>query len=205
MRLLLWVEYLLKDHLEEVPCLQNQHLRYILFWMCEKNFRDWQEPRLGIKLKAYLKTLYNSLSMESLPHYFIMSSNMMKSIPEKYIRQAQVSLRKGILAYIVRFLFVLFDWCSAYNTCLVWCVFPLFCVFYIFCLIMFFVFLLFLVLFLFIFLILLSVCVWLSCLAFPRLCFLPVFFLNFLFFFACIYFSVLIWLDSLCLYPLSSV
>ncbi|XP_045107652.1 uncharacterized protein LOC123502570 [Portunus trituberculatus] len=94
MRLLLWVEYLLRDHLEDVPCLQNQHLRYILFWMCEKNFRDWQEPRLGIKLKAYLKTLYNSLSMESLPHYFVMSSNMMKSIPEKYIRQAQATVKK---------------------------------------------------------------------------------------------------------------
>lgn len=94
MRLLLWVEYLLRDHLEDVPCLQNQHLRYILFWMCEKNFRDWEEPRLGIKLKAYLKTLYNSLSSESLPHYFVMSCNMMKSIPEKYIRQAQATVKK---------------------------------------------------------------------------------------------------------------
>lgn len=94
MRLLLWVEYLLRDHLEDVPCLQNQHLRYILFWMCEKDFRDWQEPRLGIKLKTYLKILYKSLSTESLPHYFVMSCNMMKSIPEKYIRQAQLTVKR---------------------------------------------------------------------------------------------------------------
>lgn len=87
------MEYLLWDHLGDVPGIKNQHLRYILFWMCEKNFRDWQEARLGIKLKAYLKTLYNSLSSESLPHYFIMSCNMMENIPEKYIRQTQVRSR----------------------------------------------------------------------------------------------------------------
>ncbi|XP_050730698.1 uncharacterized protein LOC127005656 [Eriocheir sinensis] len=94
MRLLLWMEYLLWDHLGDLPGIKNQHLRYILFWMCEKNFRDWQEARLGIKLKAYLKTLYNSLASESLPHYFVMACNMMENIPEKYIRQTQATVKK---------------------------------------------------------------------------------------------------------------
>lgn len=92
-RLLLLVEFLMKDHLNDVPGLKTQHLRYILFWMCEHNFRDWQEERLGTKLKAYLKTLYNCLSTENLPHYFIDKCNLMETIPERYLRKIQALVR----------------------------------------------------------------------------------------------------------------
>lgn len=84
------VEFLLRDHLQEIPGLKTQHLRFILYWMCEHNFRDWQEERLGNKLKAYFKTLYNCLSTEHLPHYFIDKCNMLETIPERYLRQVQV-------------------------------------------------------------------------------------------------------------------
>ncbi|KAK8735890.1 hypothetical protein OTU49_005103, partial [Cherax quadricarinatus] len=88
-RLMLLVEYLMRDHLEDIQGLKIQHLRYILFWMCEDNFKDWQEEKLGSKLKAYLKNLYNRLSTENLPHYFIDSCNMMETIPKRYMRQIQ--------------------------------------------------------------------------------------------------------------------
>ncbi|XP_068223096.1 uncharacterized protein [Palaemon carinicauda] len=92
-RLLLLVEFLMKDHMKDIPGLKTQHLRYILYWMCEHNFRDWQEERLGTKLKAYLKTLYNCLSTENLPHYFIDKCNLMETIPERYLRQIQALVR----------------------------------------------------------------------------------------------------------------
>lgn len=92
-RLLILVEFLIRDHLKDIPGLKNQHLRYILFWMCEHNFRDWQEERLGNKLKAYFKTLYNCLSTENLPHYFIDKCNLMDTIPERYLRQIQALIR----------------------------------------------------------------------------------------------------------------
>ncbi|XP_047475503.1 uncharacterized protein LOC125029576 [Penaeus chinensis] len=92
-RLLLLVEFLLRDHLQEIPGLKTQHLRFILYWMCEHNFRDWQEERLGNKLKAYFKTLYNCLSTEHLPHYFIDKCNMLETIPERYLRQVQALVK----------------------------------------------------------------------------------------------------------------
>nr|XP_045615829.1 uncharacterized protein LOC123768969 isoform X2 [Procambarus clarkii] len=92
-RLLILVEYLMRDHLGDIQGLKIQHLRYILFWMCEHNFKDWQEEKLGNKLKAYLKTLYNCLSTENLPHYFIDKCNMMETIPERYMRQIQARVR----------------------------------------------------------------------------------------------------------------
>lgn len=80
----------MRDHLGDIAGLKTQHLRYILFWMCEHNFKDWQEERLGNKLKAYFKTLYNCLSTENLPHYFVDKCNMIETIPERYLRQIQV-------------------------------------------------------------------------------------------------------------------
>ncbi|XP_076067927.1 uncharacterized protein LOC143040632 isoform X2 [Oratosquilla oratoria] len=93
-RLLLLVEALFFDHLRTVPGLKTQHLRYILFWMCEHNFRDWTEEHLGIKLKEYLDALYESLSSLELPHYFVEDCNMLDTIPEKYLRQVQSTVQK---------------------------------------------------------------------------------------------------------------
>ncbi|XP_071550319.1 uncharacterized protein [Panulirus ornatus] len=92
-RLLLLVEFLMRDHLGDITGLKTQHFRYILFWMCEHNFKDWQEERLGIKLKTFFKTLYNCLSTENLPHYFVDKCNMIETIPERYLRQIQARVR----------------------------------------------------------------------------------------------------------------
>ncbi|CAL4221920.1 unnamed protein product, partial [Meganyctiphanes norvegica] len=93
-RLMLIIEALFRDHLgDNVHGLRTQHLRYIMFWMCEHNFRDWSEEKLGTKLKAYLKTFYNCLANEHLPHYFMFKVNLMENIPDKYKRTIQALVR----------------------------------------------------------------------------------------------------------------
>ena len=80
----------MRDHLGRDSQLKTQHLRYILFYMCESNYRDWDEERLGVKIKHFLKTLYTCLSTEKFPHYFLDNCNMMDSFPVKDVRSIQV-------------------------------------------------------------------------------------------------------------------
>ncbi|XP_068245704.1 uncharacterized protein [Palaemon carinicauda] len=92
-RLLLIVEYLLRDHGQDVSSLNLQIYRHLIFWMCEHNFRDWQEERLGSKVKSYLKVFYNCLRKRSLPHYFIHKCNLLERVPEQTLRTTQVLVR----------------------------------------------------------------------------------------------------------------
>ena len=87
------IQLLFRDHVdnEGEQLISSQLLRYILFWMCEKNYRDWQDDRLGVKVKAFLKTLYEALAKNDLPHYFIRGVNMLETMKVKTIRKLQVS------------------------------------------------------------------------------------------------------------------
>lgn len=92
-RLLLIVEHLLRDSREEVSLLSLQIYRHLVFWMCEHNFRDWQEERLGTKVKSFLKLFYVCLRKRNLPHYFINNCNLLETLPEQSLRRTQVLLR----------------------------------------------------------------------------------------------------------------
>ncbi|XP_064110879.1 uncharacterized protein LOC135218481 [Macrobrachium nipponense] len=92
-RLLLIVEHLLRDSREEVSRLSLQIYRHLVFWMCEHNFRDWQEERLGTKVKSFLKFFYSCLRKRNLPHYFINKCNLLETLPEQSLRRTQVLLR----------------------------------------------------------------------------------------------------------------
>ena len=36
--MLLLAQYLFRDHIPDVPGIKTQHLRTVLYWMCEHNF-----------------------------------------------------------------------------------------------------------------------------------------------------------------------
>ena len=86
------VQLLFRDHVEkdDTRIIKPQHLRYILFWLCEHNYRDWHDDRLAMKIKAFLKTLYNALSSGQLPHYFMHNVNLLDNIKLSKIRTVQV-------------------------------------------------------------------------------------------------------------------
>ena len=81
---------MIRDHLGDDTKLKSQHLRYILFWMCEDNFQDWDEEQLGLKLKKFFRILYRSLAKKELPHYFVDDYNMFQVLKEADIRIMQV-------------------------------------------------------------------------------------------------------------------
>ena len=84
-------EAIIRDHFGKESILKSQHIRYLLFWMCEDNFKDWEEERLGIKLKKFFKIFYKSLAIEEFPHYFVESYNMFSVMPQRHLRIMQVS------------------------------------------------------------------------------------------------------------------
>ena len=91
-RLLLIVQLLFRDHIQHdgLRIFKSQHLRYILFWLCEHNYQNWSEANMVMKLKTYLKSLYEALAKDKLPHYFMSGVNMLDTMKESNVRKIQV-------------------------------------------------------------------------------------------------------------------
>lgn len=69
--------------------LLSEHIRCHMYWECEKDYRDWPEHRIGIKLKQVILNLNKKLSRGEMPDYFIKPKNVFENIPKKYLHFAQ--------------------------------------------------------------------------------------------------------------------
>ena len=98
-RVLLIIQLLFRDYVEkdDIRVLKPQHFRYILFWLCEDNYKNWQDDKIYMKVKAYLKTLYNALAEGNLPHYFCREVNLLDNMKPKDIRIVQVRNVTGFI------------------------------------------------------------------------------------------------------------
>lgn len=62
-----------------------EHIRVLLFWECENNFKDWNQRFLGTKILNILNTLCKYLGRGKLPDYFIKDKNVLENIPGKIL------------------------------------------------------------------------------------------------------------------------
>ncbi|KAF5273838.1 hypothetical protein FQA39_LY00953 [Lamprigera yunnana] len=62
-----------------------EHIRHLMFWECEANYKAWPEDKLGTKLIEVFKSLSNHLSKAQLPNYFIRGKNLLENTPSKSI------------------------------------------------------------------------------------------------------------------------
>ncbi|GJQ71592.1 hypothetical protein Trydic_g11295 [Trypoxylus dichotomus] len=65
------------------------HIRTLIYWECENNYRDWPENRLGEKMILLLQLLKNAMGKVMLKDYFIESKNIFENIPGCYLFSAQ--------------------------------------------------------------------------------------------------------------------
>lgn len=88
MRIFLYLIIIHKTFIEEKTQklgLLIEHIRFLMFWECEANYKAWPEDKLGVKLKMVLERLYEHLGRKSLPNYFIKDKNVFENVPGKYI------------------------------------------------------------------------------------------------------------------------
>ncbi|KAF2884517.1 hypothetical protein ILUMI_21662 [Ignelater luminosus] len=92
MRIFLYIIILHKYFIEpltEKRGLIIDHIRIMMFWECETNYKAWPEHKLGTKLKLVLKNLFDHLSKAELPNYFIRGKNVLENIPRTNLVEAQ--------------------------------------------------------------------------------------------------------------------
>lgn len=92
MRIFLYIIILHKYFIEpltEKRGLIVDHIRILMFWECETNYKAWPEHKLGTKLKLVLKNLFDYLSKAHLPNYFIRGKNVLENIPRTNLVEAQ--------------------------------------------------------------------------------------------------------------------
>lgn len=65
------------------------HIRNLIYWKCEENYKDWPENRLGEKMILLLKDLKIAMGRRVLKDYFIESKNIFENIPGCYLVFAQ--------------------------------------------------------------------------------------------------------------------
>ncbi|XP_022916077.1 uncharacterized protein [Onthophagus taurus] len=76
--------------------LTVDHIRNLMYWECEKNYRNWPEHRLGNKMMYVLDGLRKYLSKLEMPDYFIEKKNMFCNIPGAHLYKAQEQIHRII-------------------------------------------------------------------------------------------------------------
>lgn len=97
MRCYLFVLLLYKTFIEQPNPklgLSPHHIRTIIFWECERNWKNWQEENLGAKVLYILDKLYESLSKGRMFDYFVKDRNLLENTPKKYLNESRVRLNR---------------------------------------------------------------------------------------------------------------
>lgn len=84
-----------------------EHIRHLMFWECESNYREWPEHRLGNKMLLVLKNLLNYLAKRCLPNYFIKAKNLLLNVPNKHIITTMEILQDILHTPVLNFISVL--------------------------------------------------------------------------------------------------
>ncbi|KAF0292101.1 Protein mab-21-like 3 [Amphibalanus amphitrite] len=114
--------------LSEFGCLQERHIRHLMFWQFENNFRDWRLEGLGATFVGLLSALKESVRERRLEHYFIRKRNLLQnestgdlvSAQEK-IQRVMENLLPNIIILMSRLqirnkAFPTLDWQNLYDT-----------------------------------------------------------------------------------------
>ena len=67
-------------------------LRYLFYWMLERDPASWQDEILGDKFMAYFKRLLNKVEKKDLPNYFVRKDNMATHLPKHKIAEAHARI-----------------------------------------------------------------------------------------------------------------
>ena len=114
--------------LSEFGCLQERHIRHLMFWKFEKNFRDWHLQSLGVTFVDLLSSLKDSVRERHIEHYFICKRNLLKNETTGDLVNAQERLQRvmeNLLPNIIIMMnrlqvrneaFPTFDWQRLYDT-----------------------------------------------------------------------------------------
>ncbi|CAG7719818.1 unnamed protein product [Allacma fusca] len=81
-----------------------EHIRNIIYQMCEQDYVFWDYEDGGLHLRAILSRLCNSLSTRQLPNFFIPRYNMLKSSVPENTRKVQAhlsSIRENIIVFCI--------------------------------------------------------------------------------------------------------
>lgn len=81
-----------------------EHIRCHMYWECERDYRDWPEHRLSLKLNQVIQNLNKKLSKGEMSDYFIKPKNVLENIPKKYLHFAQKVFHDVLQGPVVHFI-----------------------------------------------------------------------------------------------------
>ncbi|XP_060528703.1 uncharacterized protein LOC132703455 isoform X2 [Cylas formicarius] len=97
-----------KEYIEPITKQQGllpEHLKTHMYWQCEKNYNEWPEHRLGVKLLNIIQSLSNALHKRTFPDYFVKKKNLFQNIQRKYLEPANEAFHAIIqspLTFVIR-------------------------------------------------------------------------------------------------------
>ena len=89
LRVYLFSLILFKAFLEKFEGINEQHFRFIFYWLVEKSPGDWTEENVGEKVKLLMEYLKKHLTKQKMPHYFLSRCNMFANVANHKLRAAQ--------------------------------------------------------------------------------------------------------------------
>ena len=92
MRFYLFIIIMFRTHLRDKTGLDMTILRYLFYWMLERDPASWQDETLGDKFVAYFKRLLTKVEKKDLPNYFIKKDNMALHLPKHKIAEAHARI-----------------------------------------------------------------------------------------------------------------
>jgi len=78
-----------KAFFEPFEGINEDHFRYILYWLVEQSPGDWTEENVGEKLIVLLRKLKEHLTKQKMPHYFLSDCNMFANVASHNLKAAQ--------------------------------------------------------------------------------------------------------------------
>ena len=95
---------LFKAFLEPFEGINEQHFRYIFYWLVERSPGDWTEENVGEKVKLLMEYLKKHLTKQKMPHYFLSKCNMFATVANHRLRAAQEKVYRILENPVVHFL-----------------------------------------------------------------------------------------------------
>lgn len=84
-----------------------EHIRKLIFYECENNYRDWPYHKLGVKMIKILRHFHDNLSARKLHDYFINERNLFENIPAKFLIKIQKRIHNIIQSPLMHFILTL--------------------------------------------------------------------------------------------------
>ncbi|XP_037084665.1 uncharacterized protein LOC119105303 [Pollicipes pollicipes] len=113
--------------LAEFGCVQERHIRHLMFWQFERNFRDWRLEALGSPLIELLSSLGRCVRERRLLHYFVSNRNLFEVESPSSLLSAQERIQRAMENPVPNLLILLarlkvrddafpeFDWAQLYH------------------------------------------------------------------------------------------